>query len=275
VKGAFGADDAHLVALMANQVAVALENARLAREVTDQQKLAAMGVMAAGIVHEIKNPLVYVQANVESAQELLEMLAARGPAALDRQRLDEDRAALADARSGCARVFKINDDIKTYAHPGQAQREPNDVNKLVEVALTLSAAELRKTCKVVRDFGRVPPVLCDGPRVSQVILNLLLNAGQALERTGRVGTVEVSTRFDQGEVRIVVADDGPGIDPKALDKVFLPFYTTKPAGKGTGLGLSISKRLMESQGGTIEVENAPGQGARFTVVMPASDATAL
>jgi len=270
---AFDAEAAHLVTLMANQVAVVLENLRLMNRLGDQQKLAALGLMAAGVVHEIKNPMAYVQSNLDSALELLERIEAGATLeSIGRKRIAEDREALADARGGCTRVFKIIDDIKTYAHPGQARRELCDVNKLVEVALTLSAAQLRRWCKVTRDFGRIPQVPCDGPKISQVVLNLLVNAAQAIERTGRLGRVEVSTRFEEGAVRITVADDGPGMDAKVLEKVFLPFFTTKPPGQGTGLGLSISRRLMESQGGTIEVESAPGRGARFTVVLPVGEA---
>jgi PAS domain S-box-containing protein len=271
VGASFDAEDAHLMTLMANQTAVALENLRLASNIADQQKLAALGLMAAGVVHEIKNPMVYIQANIESALELLDRIATEPDPVIDPARLEEDRSALSDARSGCARVFKIIDDIKTYAHPGHAQRELADVNKLVEVALTLSQRELRRWCKVVRDLGQLPMVPCDGAKISQVVLNLLVNAAQALEREARVGTIEVTTRYEDGRVFIVVADDGPGMDSKILEKVFLPFFTTKPSGLGTGLGLSISKRLMESQGGTIEVESAPGKGARFTIVLPVGE----
>jgi signal transduction histidine kinase len=235
-------------------------------------------------VHEIKNPLSYVQANVEGAEELLDRLseAARsgqlqlGPELLaggiDPQRIEEDRQALDDARGGCARLFKIIDDIKTYAHPGQARRDWADINRLVDVSLTLAGSELRRFCKVQKSFARLPEVLCDGAKISQVILNLLVNAAQAIEKdakaSGRVGQIDVGTRLVDGAVRITVKDDGPGMEPEVLRKIFLPFFTTKPAGVGTGLGLAISRRLMESQGGTIEVESEPGRGANFTVVLP-------
>lgn len=276
---AFDADDAHLVTLMANQAAMAFENLRLADRLGEQQKMAALGVMAAGIVHEIKNPLSAVATNVDSALELLEsiseLLGQKGGATgvnegfrIDPNRVEEDRQALTEAKNGVARIFKIIEDIRSYAHPGRARREHNDVNRLVEVALTLAQSELRKWCKVTRDFARMPEVMCDGPKVSQVILNLLVNAAQAIERTGRVGNIQVSTRVEDGMALIQVTDDGPGMSPDVLEKIFLPFFTTKPQGQGTGLGLAICRRLMESQGGAITVDSAPGLGARFVVSLP-------
>ena len=270
---AFAADDAHLVTLMANQAALGLENLRLADRLAEQQKLAALGLMAAGIVHEIKNPLSYIQSNVDSALELLDRIAEGqrapgGPPPIDPRRVDEDRQALNEARNGCSRIFKIIEDIRSYAHPGRARREPNDLNRLVEVALTLAQSELRRWCKVSRDFARLPEVVCDGSKISQVVLNLLVNAAQSIERTGRVGQVRVETRVEDGQARVVVADDGPGIEPAIADKIFLPFFTTKPQGRGTGLGLAICRRLMESQGGTLTVDSSPGKGARFTAALP-------
>jgi signal transduction histidine kinase len=179
---------------------------------------------------------------------------------------------------GLERTSRLVGDLRDFGAPGERERTPVDVRACLDSTLQLIEPWLaRSRVRVEREYGPdLPPVSADPSALKQLFLNLLKNAGEALEETG--GSVRVTAvRSPEGRgVAVSVADDGPGIDASLRDRVFEPFFTTKPAGRGTGLGLSICRRIAEAHGGGLEVESTAGAGARFTVRLPveASDASA-
>ena len=231
---------------------------RLQAEVELSSRMASLGTLAAGVAHEINNPLAFVRANLDFALGRL----ANGP-------LDV-RLALAQAREGSERVEAIVRDLKTFSRPADAGRGPIDVGRAIESAITLAWNEIRHRATLVRDLADGLAVVADEAQLGQVVLNLLINAAQALPDGGAAHqTITVEARRDGDEVVVVVADTGPGIPPDVAARIFEPFFTTKPVGVGTGLGLSICHRIVTSLGGAIDVDSAPGRGARVTVRLPA------
>jgi signal transduction histidine kinase len=180
-------------------------------------------------------------------------------------------AILKSTRDGVKRVSDIVQNLRGFARLDQAAIDRLDVNAAIVSTLELIRGRLdRHRIEVVRHLGEVPEIVCAPAQINQVILNLLLNAQQAIAATGREGgRIEVSTRASRKEVTLEIKDDGCGIPAQLLSRIFDPFFTTKPVGEGTGLGLSISHGIVSDHGGRIEVESAPGQGALFRVTLPA------
>jgi signal transduction histidine kinase len=220
------------------------------------EHLAGVGEMAAGIAHEIRNPLAGVKAAVE-------VLARQMP------HDDERRAVLRQSVVELNRIEEVIRDLLSYARPRLAARVVADLNQLVRdgVMLVAGNAAARAVELRCRLGGDVPPVHVDPVMVRQVVTNLVLNAIQALEgTTGAV--VELSTAFEDHEVWCRVRDNGPGVRASEADSIFKPFFTTKA--RGTGLGLSISGRLIELQGGRLRLENPGEPGASFAFSLPAA-----
>ncbi|MBK9516403.1 MAG: PAS domain S-box protein [Anaeromyxobacter sp.] len=232
-------------------------------------RLASVGTVAAGVAHELKNPLAYVGANLEYLEAGLAGLAARHP--------EEARAlapmgdALREALVGAQRMQVIVRDLKTFSRDDDAPDAVADVHRVLESCVNMSAGELKKRALLRKSLAPVPLVRLSEARLGQVLLNLLVNAAQAIpEGDPRGHEVALSTRvLPDGRVEVEVRDSGPGIPATVLPRIFEPFYTTKRAGEGTGLGLSICRSILEGAGGSIEVESTPGQGARFRVALPA------
>ena len=184
--------------------------------------------------------------------------------------LDEMTAAIDEARHGAGRVRHIVRGLKTYARSEGEATGPVSLRAALDGAIDMAGHEVRRRAQLVTRLGPVPVVLGHEVRLSQVFLNLLVNAAQAIPE-GAVESNEVRvSAFTDGEGRAVVevADSGAGIPPAVLERLFEPFFTTKPQGEGTGLGLSISRGLVEASGGRIEVESAVGRGSTFRVVLP-------
>ncbi len=235
-------------------------------------RLAAVGELAAGIAHEINNPLAYIGANLRALREHWLALADawRSDAVkIDFAELfDEGTAMLDDSLEGVERTAVIVRDVRAFSHGGTDERERFDANEVIERALRVAAPQLRRAATIERDYGDIP--LVEGARheLEQVFLNLVVNAGQAL---GECGVLRVRTAVIEGEVEIAVADSGRGIAPEHLERIFDPFFTTKPVGEGTGLGLSISHEIVRRHGGRIDVSSAPGQGTEFRVRLPTAE----
>jgi len=231
-------------------------------------RLASLGTLAAGVAHEINNPLAFAMASLELASEELNGFAAAVPPG----RLLEFRGLLGDAREGCERVRRIVRDLKTFSRPEDPQRHPLDVREVIELAIKMTYNEVKHRARLVKDFGDCPFVEADEARLGQVFVNLLVNAAQAI-REGSVDHNEIrirtATRAD-GAALIEVRDTGSGIARAAVGKIFDPFYTTKRVGEGTGLGLSICRSIVTDLGGTIEVESEPDRGSTFRVSLPAA-----
>ena len=230
------------------------------------ERLASVGTLAAGVAHEINNPLAWISSNLHFAIDELKVLRQSAPMAV----LDEVAEALNDARTGSERVSTIVRDLKLFSRAQDDQTTLIDVRRVLESAITMARNEIRHRAHLERRFADVPMVKGNEGKLSQVFLNLLINAAHALPE-GDVSNqaIVVSTELDErGMVRVLVSDTGKGIEPDVLPHIFDPFFTTKPVGQGTGLGLSICHTIVSGLGGTIQVESAPGRGSTFTVSLP-------
>jgi signal transduction histidine kinase len=286
-----GAELAAGVELTAEVVAVPLRGPEggaigivaLYRDVTDRRRmearlaatdrLASLGTLAAGLAHEVNNPLALVTASVTHALREL----GGGPSALDARRLAELRGALEDAKEGAGRIAGIVRDLAAMARPARpGSPEPVDVNHAVEVVLRMARNELRHRCRVETALGKVPPVPGDESRIAQVLLNLVVNAAQAIPEgaTARNEIRIVTGLAQDGRVRVEVADTGVGIPPESLGRIFEPFFTTRSGGSGVGLGLPVCQGIVAGLGGEIRVESEVGKGTRVEVLLPAASPAA-
>ena len=168
------------------------------------------------------------------------------------------------------RVSDIVQGLRGFARLDQAAVDKVDLHELIASSLLMIQGRLeRRGIHIGRTYGDLPRIVCGPAQINQVILNLLVNAMQAIEQTNRGrGRIEIRTRSQGEEVVLEIADDGVGIAPEVLSRIFDPFFTTKPVGQGTGLGLSISHSIVADHGGRLEVESTPGQGSRFRVILP-------
>jgi PAS domain S-box-containing protein len=236
------------------------ERRRLEAQLRLADRMASVGTLAAGVAHEINNPLAFVLANLEYAIRELR----RGGVA------QEVVTALEEAREGGARVREIVRDLKTFSRGDDPARELLDVARVLRSALSLASNEIRARARLDLQLAPTPRVLASEHRLGQVFLNLLINAAQAIPE-GRVAehTVRVVTGSARdGRVLVEVSDDGVGIPAEIRSRIFDPFFTTKPVGVGTGLGLSICHGIVTALGGEIAVESEPGRGSTFRVLIP-------
>ena len=240
-------------------------------------RMLAVGTMAAGVGHEINNPLGYVMANVTYASgevsriaREVEALSGRLPQAVPlAPALNEVVSILSEVDEGTRRIRDIARDLNTFAR-NDDELQLVDLRAVADSALRMAAAEVRPRARVIREYAEVPPVRANASRVSQVLLNLVINAAHAIGKGATfANNITVRVRSDAGVVVAEVADTGSGIAPEHRERLFTPFFTTKPLGQGTGLGLSISKRIIESFQGRIEVESEVGVGTTMRVVLPA------
>jgi PAS domain S-box-containing protein len=255
------------------------ERRRMLERLQLSDRMAAVGTLAAGVAHEINNPLGFVNANVAYALEALAQLAAPGAAPRPEvvaRVVEECRVALGEAASGASRVRRIVQDLKALSRADDDRRVAVDVGRALDAALHIAGSDLRHRARVITRLTPVPPVLGDEGRLTQVFLNILLNAAQAIPE-GRLEWNEVDILLGAEGDRVVLAvrDTGCGIAPEHLGRIFDPFFTTKPVGIGTGLGLAISHGIVTAHGGDIEVESAPGRGSRFRISLPAAPDAAL
>ncbi len=250
----------------------------VSRDVSDRKKLEAqlrltetmstVGTLAAGMAHEINNPLTYVVANLEY---LAERLPQHGPWLGERQ-AREWVSALTEAREGAARVQRIVKDLKDASRSDQDHFGDVDVQQVLESTLKLAANELQHHARVVREYSRVATVSGNASRLGQVFLNLLVNAAHAIrEGAAHANEIRLVLRTDpKGRVVVEIRDSGHGIPEEHMARLFEPFFTTKDVGEGTGLGLFICHRIVSDLGGSIEVESSPGSGSVFRVILPSS-----
>ncbi|HEV7559189.1 MAG TPA: ATP-binding protein, partial [Kofleriaceae bacterium] len=229
--------------------------------------------LAAGVAHEINNPLAYIGAN-------LDMLATQLPNLLEgrpsRLKPSDVGSLVADARDGVTKVSAIVRDLRSLSRPDDETHGPVDVIAVLDSSIKMAHNEIRHHARVVHSYeDGLPPVVGDASRLGQVFLNLLLNAAQAMA-DGRADDNELRVRAritgDGSAVRVEVEDTGTGISAGVLPRIFDPFFTTKAPGVGTGLGLSISHQIVRSMGGEIDVETRPGFGSTFCVILPVASA---
>lgn len=235
-------------------------------------KLAALGQIAAGIAHELATPVQFVSDNLVFLQSAFDDLVARADAGGD-PLAQEIPAALEQALEGTRRATEIIRAMRSLAHPGRLQPVAANINEGLLTTLVLARARLARLAEVTTELGELPQILCHPGLINQVLLNLLVNAGDAVEAAhagrGRPGHIRIRTRCDGAAVEVSVSDDGIGIPPEDVDRIFEPFYTTKTSGVGTGQGLAIARRLVEDvHGGSLTFRPNPDAGVTFTVRLP-------
>lgn len=247
------------------------------------EKLASIGMLAAGVAHEINNPAAFVLANIEALgghmrllEEKIRELPERAVARLGlHDALFEATAILQESKEGMARIHRIVRDLGSFSHADDDTTAYTNVNVAVDSALTMLRNELKYRAHVERDLVATRAVRGNTARLGQVFLNIVLNAAQALDEAALRRNVVGVRSFDDGESVVVeISDNGPGIPEDVLPRIFESFFTTKPRGIGTGLGLPISLGIVRSLGGDITVRSREGQGATFRVRLPAVDAAA-
>jgi two-component system, NtrC family, sensor kinase len=242
------------------------ERAHMQAKLLQVERLASVGLLAAGVAHEINNPLAYVLLNLERVRAKIKLLVGAGQDALRA----ELGTALDMSIEGASRVQAIVRDLNRFCRPDDNRPLPVDVHRSLDFAIAMAEPELQGRAKLVREYGPLPQVRASEARLSQVFLNLIINAAHALPEAGRArGEIRVVTRVDASAQAIIeVHDNGRGMSSAALHHVFEPFYTTKAPGSGTGLGLTICHDIVVALGGQIEVSSTEGRGSVFRVVLP-------
>lgn len=245
------------------------------RKLTEAYKLVSLGRLVSGIVHEINTPIGSILSNNEVTTRSLEKLAQllgeaqqRGapPPAKALEIVETVRGLAAVDKIACERISGIIRGLKTYARVDEADLRKVDLHEVIRNTLKLSGCEYRRRVAVETDFGDIPLVECYPQLMSQVLLNLLVNAGQAIEGEGKI---VVRTRSEDGWVRISISDNGRGIQPEHRERIFAPGFTTKPVGVGTGLGLTITREIVvDTHKGEIGFETEVGAGTTFHVRIP-------
>jgi PAS domain S-box-containing protein len=256
-------------------------------QLLQSEKMASIGLLAAGVAHEINNPLAFISANFgaleRDARDILRLINAfegvegllpgdaRAPVAFMKQDigLDDIRMDLDDlfkeSREGLQRVKHIVQNLKDFSRPGGTQKEMADLEQGLDSTLNVAWNEIKYKADVVKEYAGIPELYCLPSQINQVFLNLLINAAHAIEGKGMI---VVRTGHDEQVVWVEIEDTGSGIAPEHLDHIFEPFFTTKPVGKGTGLGLSIVYGIVQSHQGTIDVKSVVGSGTTFRVTLP-------
>jgi signal transduction histidine kinase len=238
------------------------ERRRLEAQLRAADRMVALGTLAAGLAHEINNPLAYVLLNLERvAREL-------GP---DRGDVHAGLGAhVASALDGAERIRRIVADLQTFSRADDHTLDAVDVRAVLDAACNIAMGHLQARATLRRRYDEVPLVRGNAARLGQVFLNLLVNAAHAVGERPRAGAeVRLVVRTSEhGRVVVDVEDDGPGVAPEIAERIFDPFFTTKPVGVGTGLGLWICQGIVRSMGGEITLTSRGGEGARFTVVLP-------
>ncbi|WP_020483575.1 ATP-binding protein [Methylomonas sp. MK1] len=265
------------------------ENEAVHLQLLQSEKLAAIGQLAAGIAHEINNPIGFVNSNLNtlsgylrdvfcvmdasnaaldenplSAETLQSLRELKQTKQLDYLRNDIPEL-IAESMEGLSRVRDIIQDLKDFAHADKNDWELGDLHKGLDSTLNIINNELKYHCTVHKQYGEIPQIYCLPSQLNQVFMNLLINAAHAIETKG---DILISTGCADRDVWVEISDNGKGIDPENLPRLFEPFFTTKPVGKGTGLGLSVSQNIVRKHGGRIEVTSQLGQGSRFRVWLP-------
>ncbi|MBV8659337.1 MAG: hybrid sensor histidine kinase/response regulator, partial [Burkholderiales bacterium] len=247
------------------------------------EKLASIGQLAAGVAHEINNPIGFVNSNLGTLNDYIRKLIG----ALEAYRQmncipDNDKQLIAErfdltyitedvpvlvqeSMEGIDRVKRIVQDLKDFSHVDSGEWVAVKINKSIDSTLNIVRNEIKYKAEVVKEYGELPEIQVLGSQFNQVVLNLLVNAAHAIEK---FGIITVRTRHDDGNIFVDVADNGCGIPPENMKRIFDPFFTTKPIGTGTGLGLSLAFSIMKRMHGEIKVESEVGKGTCFTLRIP-------
>jgi signal transduction histidine kinase len=253
--------------LIGTQLGRVAERTALQERVQQSQKMEAVGQLAAGVAHEINNPMSYVRANLHALREEWEGIEKQGAnAAADR--FDDCRELIEESLEGVERTIAIVRDVKEFSHTGIADRarwETVAVAELLDGALRVATPQAPPGINIETSHQGDAACFCSPNQIRQVFVNLIVNAIQAVGERGRI---QLSTGREGNEIFARVEDDGPGMNEATLERLFDPFFTTKPVGEGTGLGLSVSYEIVRNHGGDLNVSSEPGSGACFEVRLP-------
>jgi len=257
-------------------------------QMLQQEKMASIGQLAAGVAHEINNPVGFVNANLGTLGKYFERLltfrsqirqmleeGGNGEELDCLNRLERELKLnavcedvpdlITESRQGIERVKEIVQNLKSFSRVDSNGWQQADLNECLESTLKVIWNELKYKAKVTRDYGELPKTFCRAQELNQVFMNLLVNAAHAIEKEGEISIV---TRAREQDISVAISDTGCGIPEDVRSRIFEPFFTTKDVGKGTGLGLSISWDIVRRHGGRIEVDSQPGNGTTFTVILP-------
>ncbi|MFJ4143590.1 ATP-binding protein [Pseudomonas sp. NPDC089734] len=273
------------------------ERKNLESQLVQSEKLASLGQLAAGVAHEINNPIGFISSNLGTLEnyfaQVTEMLLAYRnadkvlPASPERDRLadlherieldyliEDIPLLIRESKEGIDRAGKIVKDLKAFSRADSSEQwQWADLHQGIDSTLNIAANELKYKADVIKRYGDLPQVECLSSQINQVVMNLLVNAAQAIgsER----GQIIISTGQEGENVWLEVTDNGSGIEPQILQRIFDPFFTTKPVGKGTGLGLSLSYGIVKKHGGSISVKSEIGVGSSFKVMLPIHQSSGL
>lgn len=272
------------------------ELAQAHSQLVQTEKMASIGQLAAGVAHEINNPVGFVNSNLgtlelyvrsllevvqayEDCGDVLQQFPARAQAiraVTERVELeyvkDDVFTLLAESRDGMQRVRKIVQDLKDFSHVGAAEWQLADIHAGIDSTLNIVSNEIKYKASVVRQYGKLPQIVCLPLELNQVFLNMLVNAAHAISGFGEI---RIETGLGEGMIWIEFTDTGAGISPDNLKRIFDPFFTTKPVGQGTGLGLSLSYGIVQKHGGHIEVDSTVGKGTTFRIWLPLQQPDAI
>ena len=254
-----------------------------AEQLIHADRMASLGVMSAGIAHEINNPATFISGNIQTFEKFWGIISRvlkpfldhprfLPGEAVDRERLqfvmDEMPHMLRGIREGTQRIQRIVGGLKSYARQDNPSLDEVDLHPVIESALMLCHHLLKHHIDVVKQYSEsLPRIRCDRHQIEQVLVNLISNAAYSMKGRNK-GRIRIETQFDTTHLWVAVEDTGIGLDEETLDKIWNPFYTTKPVGEGTGLGMSISHGIVKKHGGSLTAENGPLGGARFTMALP-------
>jgi PAS domain S-box-containing protein len=248
--------------------------ALLSQQVMLSEKMASIGLLAAGVAHEINNPMGYVVSNVNRLTEYAKRFGdlVRHPTdGADRAEIDELLGELdeiaQETQEGVERVTEIVRALREFAHGGTGESPHNwvDLNRVIRNCVTLAHNQIKNRAEVQLQLEQLPPVWCHPTQIAQVLMNLLRNASHAVDPPGRISV----SSYDSGDrIHVAVEDNGLGIEPAHLQHIFEPFFTTKPVGAGMGLGLPVSREIVRRHHGDLTVDSLPGRGTRFLVELP-------
>jgi two-component system NtrC family sensor kinase len=260
-----------------------LESAQI--KLYESEKLASVGRLAAGVAHEINNPIGFIRSNLSTASSYLASFnkidalveSDAGIDALQAAWHAEDmpflhrdlRDILDESIDGADRIAAIVKDLKGFSRINEAAEESADINQMIRQVCNVAAAELRGKAEVALDLGEIPPLRCHPGELGQVLLSLLVNAADAMTSPGKI---QFRTRLKDGRICIDVRDHGCGIPESVLPHVFDPFFTTKEVGKGMGLGLTVCLNIIQAHGGTLTVKSKPDQGTLVSISLPSKPA---
>ncbi len=285
-------DRVELSQLMSENAALRERQQRMEQSLIQSEKMASLGQLAAGVAHELNNPLGYILSNITTFRSYIEsynrlirlyqqLSVAEPNQTIDLQKqinelyrkddihfmLDDAMELVNDSIEGAMRLRDIIGSLRRFSHPDRGQLETLAINDVLESTVKIIWSEIKNKTTVNYRLSSEPLLVRVNPsQISQVFLNLLMNASQAMDKTA--AQITITTESDANQVKISVQDNGSGMSSATLKRIFEPFYTTKDVGKGTGLGLSLTKAIIEEHQGRIDVESTPGVGSCFTIWLP-------